>query len=77
VLDIIRTVRAAPDMATALDHEYRFTARSLQHGDFLEGIRAQIIDRDRTPGWRHAGIDQVPPADIARMRAPLPQESTP
>jgi enoyl-CoA hydratase len=73
-LDIIRTLRAAPDMASALDHEYRFTARSLEHGDFLEGIRAQIIDRDRRPHWRHAGLGVVPPADIARMRAPLPQE---
>ena len=73
-LDIICTVRAKPDMATALDHEYRFTARSLQHGDFLEGIRAQIIDRDRTPRWRDAGLDAVAPDDIARMRAPLEQE---
>ncbi len=75
--DIIRTVRAAPDMAHALDHEYRFTARSLEHGDFLEGIRAQIIDRDRTPRWRHAAPSAVPAADIARMRAPLPQEPAP
>ncbi len=76
-MDIIRSVRAAPGMATALDHEYRFTARSLQHGDFLEGIRAQIIDRDRTPHWRHPDLTAVPPADIARMRAPLLQEPTP
>ena len=74
---IIRSVRAAPDMATALDHEYRFTARSLQHGDFLEGIRAQIIDRDRAPQWRHAGLTAVPPTDVARMRAPLSQEPKP
>ena len=74
--DIIRSVRAAPDIATALDHEYRFTARSLQHGDFLEGIRAQIIERDRTPHWRHADLTAVPAADIARMHAPLQQEPT-
>lgn len=73
-LDIIRAVRTAPAMATALDHEYRFTARSLEHGDFLEGIRAQIIDRDKSPRWHHAGLDAVPTEDIARMRAPLPQE---
>ena len=73
---IIRTVRASPDMTTALDHEYRFTARSLQHGDFLEGIRAQIIDRDRTPHWRHRDLTTVPATDIARMHAPLPQDTT-
>lgn len=76
-LDILRTVRASPDMATALDHEFRFTARSLEHGDFLEGIRAQIIDRDKSPRWRHASLDAVPAAHIARMRAPLPQEPEP
>ena len=37
----------------ALDMEYRFTYRSMEHGDFLEGIRAQIIDKDRNPNWQH------------------------
>jgi len=56
-------------MAQALDLEYRFTSRASQHGDFLEGIRAAIIDKDRAPKWRYAGED-VPEAAIAHMLHP-------
>jgi enoyl-CoA hydratase len=57
-------------MEKALDLEYRFTARAMEHGDFLEGIRAAIIDKDRTPAWQFAQTD-VPEAAISRMLAPL------
>lgn len=76
-LRIVRAVRADPDIQTALGHEYRFTARSMEKADFLEGIRAAIIDRDRTPRWRHADWN-VPDADIATLTAPLgPDALTP
>ena len=54
----------------ALEQEYRFTARSMEHGDFLEGIRAQIIDKDRKPKWQFAQGD-VPPARVSQMLLPL------
>ena len=54
----------------ALDLEYRFTFRAMEHGDFLEGIRAQIIDKDRNPRWQYAG-ETVPVAAIAKMLRPL------
>ncbi|KEJ90238.1 enoyl-CoA hydratase/isomerase family protein [Sulfitobacter donghicola] len=54
----------------ALDLEYRFTSRASEHGDFLEGIRAAIIDKDRNPSWQYATGD-VPIAAVAKMLAPL------
>jgi len=57
----------------ALTLEYRFTARAMEHGDFLEGIRAQIIDRDRNPQWRLA-LDEVTEAHVDRMLAPREDE---
>ena len=51
--------------------EYRFTHRAMEHGDFLEGIRAQVIDKDRTPSWRHDGLDAVQPEEVTAMLAPL------
>ena len=57
-------------MEKALDLEYRFTARASEHGDFLEGIRAAIIDKDRNPQWQYAD-GKVPVAAIAKMLQPL------
>jgi enoyl-CoA hydratase/carnithine racemase len=60
----------------ALRQEYRVSHRIMEHGDFLEGIRAAIIDKDKNPNWRHDSLT-VPQADIDRMLAPLgPEELT-
>ena len=69
-----RLTSGTPTMAKALDLEYRFTYRAMEHGDFLEGIRAQIIDKDRNPRWKH-DLRSVPLADIARMLRPLGPDS--
>jgi enoyl-CoA hydratase/carnithine racemase len=57
----------------ALDLEYRFTARAMEKGDFLEGIRAAIIDKDRNPRWRHT-LDTLKDYEVTRMLMPLPRE---
>ncbi|SDW46407.1 3-hydroxyisobutyrate dehydrogenase [Ruegeria halocynthiae] len=54
----------------ALDLEYRFTFRAMEHGDFLEGIRALIIDKDGNPNWQYADLD-VPAVAISKMLQPL------
>jgi enoyl-CoA hydratase/carnithine racemase len=69
-LALVRAARAEPGIEAALTREFRFTARSLSDGDLLEGIRAQVIDKDRSPLWRHA-VDDVRPAEVAAMLAPL------
>ena len=70
-LAILEKLRTKPGLDHALELEYRFTSRSSARGDFLEGIRAAIIDKDRHPVWKHASIEDVPEADIAEMLAPL------
>ena len=57
-------------MRKALEIEYRFTFRSMEHGDILEGIRAQIIDKDRSPKWQFADMN-VPATAVSRMLMPL------
>jgi len=69
--DIIVTVRKDPQITTALDNEFRYTFRCGPQGDFVEGIRAAIIDRDRKPIWQHRDCTTVTKAEIAAMRAPL------
>ena len=68
---IIRASRAADDIRKALSYEYGFTARSASHGDFIEGIRAAVIDKDRNPNWKHQSIADVSEAEIKTMLQPF------
>ncbi len=70
-IKLIHAARRADNIRAALDLEYRFTYRSAEQGDFIEGIRAAIIDKDRAPNWRHARIEAVTGAHISNMLAPL------
>lgn len=54
----------------ALELEYRYTYRAMEHGDFLEGIRAQIIDKDRNPQWQFSD-QSVPTVAVSKMLQPL------
>jgi enoyl-CoA hydratase len=67
---LVRLRDADATIRTALDLEYRVTWRAMEHGDFLEGIRAVIIDKDRKPQWKN-GIDTLPAQAVADMLAPL------
>lgn len=58
-------------LRAALEQEYRWTWRSMEHGDFIEGVRAQILDKDRNPRWQHASPEAVTEAEVAAMLAPL------
>ena len=72
-LALVRAARRDPGVAKALVREYRFTARACSDGEFLEGVRAAVIDKDRTPRWRD-DMDSLRPEEVARMLAPLEAE---
>ncbi len=69
-VELIHRQRGPDNIRTALGMEYRFTHRAMEHGDFLEGIRAAVIDKDREPKWRHP-LNGVPGPDVAAMLMPL------
>ncbi len=69
-LALVRAARTEPGVQAALVREHRFSWRAASDGDLLEGIRAQVIDKDRRPQWRHA-MDDLDPAEVAAMLAPL------
>lgn len=70
-VEMIHRLRGSTDIRRALELEYRYTWRAMEQGDFLEGIRAAIIDKDRNPSWRHAAPEAVTSLDVARMLMPL------
>jgi enoyl-CoA hydratase len=55
----------------ALKQEYRVGLRFLAGPDFREGIRAQVVDKDRNPRWKPATLAEVTRADVAAYFAPL------
>ncbi len=70
-VEIIQSLRSpGVEIGQALDLEFRFTSRAMEHGDFLEGIRAAIIDKDRAPLWRHP-LSGPTANDTSNMLAPL------
>ena len=70
----LRSFREAatdPDLHSALTRDLRIAARCLAGHDFPEGIRAQVIDKDRAPVWRPATLAEVSTADVDAYFAPL------
>lgn len=74
-VELVHRARASDDIFKALEQEYRFTHRAMEMGDFLEGIRAQIIDKDRNPTWKHASAEAVSGMEISQMLMPLGAET--
>lgn len=72
-LAMVRAARGDARMQESLAREYRFTYRATQDTDFLEGVRAQIIDKDRKPRW----MADAGPDHVAALLSPLgPHELT-
>jgi enoyl-CoA hydratase len=59
------------DLEAALALEYRMTRHVMAGHDFYEGVRAMLIDRDRTPRWRPARLCEVDAAMVAGYFAPI------
>lgn len=54
-----------------LIQDYRVSSASSRSHDLVEGIRAQIIDKDRNPKWSPASLVEVTVADVAAYFAPV------
>lgn len=69
-LESLRRVRGL-GLEEALEQEYRVGLRFLAGPDFREGIRAQVVDKDRNPHWRPATLAEVSRGDVESYFAPL------
>ncbi|EDQ32923.1 Enoyl-CoA hydratase/carnithine racemase [Hoeflea phototrophica DFL-43] len=72
-LELVRRARRDGTIAGALQQEYRFTSRSASEGDFIEGIRAAIIEKDRNPRWQHGSVEEVRAAEVQAMLSEPPE----
>ena len=71
-LAAIRNARGLAALEAALNVEYRLTVRLFEDGEFPEGVRALIVDKDRKPSWSPARLADVGPDLVAAYLAPLP-----
>ncbi|MFJ6633437.1 enoyl-CoA hydratase/isomerase family protein [Streptomyces sp. NPDC091376] len=70
-LAALRRARGLGALERVLDQEYRISCACLRGPDLVEGIRAQVIDKDRNPSWSPATLVEVTDADVERFFAPL------
>lgn len=71
-LAALRNARSLPSLEAALDIEYRLCTRLFERGEFPEGVRALIVDKDKNPKWTPSRLEDVPPDMVADLLAPLP-----
>lgn len=70
----LAAVRRAADLPTLKDilvQDYRVSSASLRSHDLVEGIRAQLIDKDRNPQWSPARLANVTAANVEAYFAPV------
>lgn len=75
-LESVRRAARLDTLEDVLRDEYRVSCASLRSHDFVEGIRAQLVDKDRNPTWSHSSVAQVTRADVDAYFAPADRELT-
>lgn len=69
----LASVRRAAGFTTleeALIAEYRVSCAAVRSHDLVEGIRAQVVDKDRNPKWSPASLAAVTDGDVAAYFQP-------
>lgn len=69
-LKLLRLARASTSLEQCLSREYLAALEVFSSHDFVEGIRATIIDKDRNPKWQPPDLEGVTPEIVARYLAP-------
>ncbi|MER6677309.1 enoyl-CoA hydratase/isomerase family protein [Streptomyces sp. NPDC000983] len=70
-LAALRRARRLGPLERVLDQEYRVSCAALTTPDLVEGIRAQVIDKDRAPRWSPGALEEVTDEDVERFFTPL------
>ncbi len=70
-LAAVRQVRSMATLEDALNLEYRLTTRLFEHGEFTEGIRALLVDKDKSPKWNPATLAGVSADLVSEFLGPL------
>ena len=69
-LEAVRRAGTLTSLEDVLRQEFRTSCASLRSHDLVEGIRAQLIDKDRNPKWSPPSPEAVTTADVEAYFAP-------
>jgi enoyl-CoA hydratase len=75
-LESVRRAAKLDSLEDVLVQEYRVSAASLKSHDLVEGIRAQIVDKDRNPTWNPPSLAAVTEQDVEQYFAPADPDLT-
>jgi len=63
-LEALRRAARMGGVADVLAQDYVVAGHLVPGPDFAEGVRAQLVDKDRTPRWQHARLEDVSRAEV-------------
>lgn len=66
-LEAVRRAAGMADVAEVLAQDLVLARNFVADSDFCEGVRAQLVDKDRTPRWSDASIEDVSRERVASM----------
>ncbi len=75
-LQAVRRAAKLDTLEEVLQQEYRTSCASVRSHDFVEGIRAQLVDKDRNPQWSPASNAEVTQADVDAYFVPADPDLT-
>ncbi len=78
-LRLLREGARRASFAEEMAVEYRLAVRLTLRHDFIEGVRAVLVDKDNAPRWDPRNLAGVPDGLLDELFAPLPagEEWTP
>ena len=73
-LKLLLAGKTMPTFEDEMRQEYAVGSRVVQRHDFIEGVRAVIVDKDNTPRWNPDTPEGVTGHTIDQIFAPLPAD---
>ncbi|WP_423602115.1 enoyl-CoA hydratase/isomerase family protein [Sphingomonas sp. MS122] len=72
-LKLLLDGKAMPTFEDEMRQEFAVASHVVQRHDFVEGVRAVIVDKDNAPKWNPASAEEVSDHLIDQIFAPLPE----
>jgi enoyl-CoA hydratase len=75
-LEAVRRAGELPSLRDVLRQEFRTSCAALRSHDLVEGIRAQVIDKDRNPKWSPSTLASCTREEVEAYFAPANPDLT-